>query len=721
MIRLTMLFFIATLYINGNSQTAFNCNSISAIVAAASSSNTTASVIEVSKSGTLIQTISIPGTGTNAIRVSGSATSTLYAANSNDGRFFYFTGHNNANTSSNANTLNPRAVVAVKHDGTFCNATTYTGGSGNQTRCATSLNNTNYYIADQGGQFTNGGSASPTGNFRAIKTFGGSVYVGRQSGTAGTNEVSTTSAITGGTITSLPGISNSASFQDFYLISSNGTTYDILYILRSTAAAVGTIEKYSLVSGSWTSNGTYSTSSGGFGVMAEKDSATTGAYIYFTTGTGATTANSIRKLFDAAGYNSTLNITSASNIYTTAAGTIIKGIAFSPQACNCVKVMPASVNNMTEKCLDTPTGYIYFGNNYGKFFAINKNSNALTATVDVTVTSGTVDSSKSSNGANQEHASYLMNRYWNVNCGGCNPTTNGGVTVRFFYNPTDTIAARTAMRSGFNALKASNTNTLADTTKAMQWIKNNSGTYSPAFFLGNKASGPHTKLTPIYGSQNGVSYVQFDTVKSFSGGGGGFGYGPPNSGGGVGLPVTWAYFTAQKTDGGNQLNWATASEKNTSHFEIEYSIDGSHFISIEDKIRAAGESANLIKYSFIHNFSAPLIYYRIKQIDLDGLYDYSKTIVLKNKDVSNKNFIKVLPSFIQEQEPLTIEGYEFNMPFVFFEIINGQGQRILSDKIPTIDGYFHHSQSLESYPTGLYFLRVYNSDLNNIYQGKIRN
>jgi hypothetical protein len=186
------------------------------------------------------------------------------------------------------------------------------------------------------------------------------------------------------------------------------------------------------------------------------------------------------------------------------------------------------------------------------------------------------------------------------------------------------------------------------------------------------------------------------------------------------LPVTWAYFTAKKTDGGNQLDWGTASEKNTSHFEIEYSVDGSQFIAMNNKINAAGNSAHLLEYRCIHKLSPPLIYYRIKQIDLDGLYDYSKTIILKNKDVTSKNFIKVLPSYVQGQEPLTIQGYESNMPFVFYEIINGQGQRILSDKIPTIDGYFHHSLSLEMYPTGLYYLRVFNSDLDNIYQGKIR-
>ncbi|MFM6199546.1 MAG: hypothetical protein ACKPE1_10455, partial [Dolichospermum sp.] len=52
------------------------------------------------------------------------------------------------------------------------------------------------------------------------------------------------------------------------------------------------------------------------------------------TGTGANTANSIIKLTDLNGYNSTININTPSNItlFTTAAGTIIKGVSFAPVA-----------------------------------------------------------------------------------------------------------------------------------------------------------------------------------------------------------------------------------------------------------------------------------------------------------------------------------------------------------------------------------------------------
>lgn len=339
----------------------FNSNNLAILVAAGSVNNTTVSVVEINKTTanqTAIQTISIPGSGDDAIRVSGSATSTLYAANSADGTLFCFTGHNSTNTGVNANTLNPRAVVTINNSGTVTLATTYTGGSGNQTRCATTLNNVNFFIADQGGQYTNSATvADPSGNFRGMKTFGGIVYVGRASGTAGLIEVSTTSALTGGTIDGLPGLSNNASHQDFYFVSSgaNGSTFDVLYTLSATSNTAGVIAKYSLVSGNWEANGTYVTNFGGFGIAAEKSGS--GAVLYVTTGLGALTANSVIKLTDAAGYNSTININSENNVtlFTTEAGTIIKGIAFAPKVPSVNTISVSSING-DPFCVDASNG-----------------------------------------------------------------------------------------------------------------------------------------------------------------------------------------------------------------------------------------------------------------------------------------------------------------------------------------------------------------------------
>ncbi|MEI7928753.1 MAG: hypothetical protein WCH40_09400, partial [Verrucomicrobiales bacterium] len=314
----------------------FTAGNIAILQAAASANNTTCSVIELSPTTagqTPTNTISISGTGASALRISGSATSTGYVSRSADGSLLTFTGANNTDTVANVNTLNPRAVATLNAAGSLALSTTYTGTSGNQTRGATSLNNTNWFIADQGGIYTNGTtSASPTENSRGIKSFGGVVHALRQGNTAPLIVVSTVSAPTGGSITGLPGLTNNNNALDFYLISSgtNGSTYDVLYILAATSNTAGTISKYSLVSGTWTANGSYTTTFGGFGIAAAKSGS--GAVLYVSTGQGALTANSVLKLTDTTGHNATISITTGNNVtlYTAPTGAIIKGVDFAP-------------------------------------------------------------------------------------------------------------------------------------------------------------------------------------------------------------------------------------------------------------------------------------------------------------------------------------------------------------------------------------------------------
>ncbi|MEP7168613.1 MAG: hypothetical protein ABI855_04530, partial [Bacteroidota bacterium] len=306
----------------------FTAGNIAVFVAASTSANnTTGSIVELNTTTanqSPVNTYNINGTtGGSALRFSGSATSTAYLANSDDRSLLCFTGHNTTSTSGNINTVAARGVGTLSSSFAFNLATTYTGSSGNQTRCATSINNTNWFIGEQGGVYTNGASsASPSGNFRGMKSFGGTVYA--QSTAA--VPIGTVSAPSGGTLTGLNGLTASGTnLQDFYLVSSSSnTTYDILYLLYTTGIA-----KYSLVSGSWVANGSYS-SLGGFGFAALKQG--TGANLYVSTGGGATSANSVVKLFDANGYNNTINITTGNNVtlYTTSATATIKGVAFAP-------------------------------------------------------------------------------------------------------------------------------------------------------------------------------------------------------------------------------------------------------------------------------------------------------------------------------------------------------------------------------------------------------
>lgn len=301
----------------------------------ATSNNTTFSIVELlpTTNVTPVQTISINGTtGPSALRSSGSATSTGYLQRSNDGTLLSFTGHNSTTATGNANTILARGVGTLDQFGAFSLATTYTGVSAQQTRSATSLDNTNWYIGDQAGQYTNGAiAASPAANLRGVKSFGGAVYALQQSTVVTNIVVSTLTATSGGSIVGLPGLANNSTAQDFYMISSglNGSVFDVLYISNNSGATVGSIAKFSLVGSSWVANGvSASTGFGGFGLAAAANG--TGADLFLTSGNGATAANTVRKLVDANGWNAAISLGSATTVYTAPAGTTLKGIDFTP-------------------------------------------------------------------------------------------------------------------------------------------------------------------------------------------------------------------------------------------------------------------------------------------------------------------------------------------------------------------------------------------------------
>lgn len=93
---------------------------------------------------------------------------------------------------------------------------------------------------------------------------------------------------------------------------------------------------------------------------------------------------------------------------------------------------------------------------------------------------------------------------------------------------------------------------------------------------------------------------------------------------GTGVPVTWMEFTADKAGTEVVLNWATAQEINNDFFTVEHSVDGINFTEI-GIVRGAGNSENVNKYSFLHHDPIKgMNYYRIKQTDYNGMFDYSK-------------------------------------------------------------------------------------------------
>ncbi|GEM_PF-1663756 len=92
------------------------------------------------------------------------------------------------------------------------------------------------------------------------------------------------------------------------------------------------------------------------------------------------------------------------------------------------------------------------------------------------------------------------------------------------------------------------------------------------------------------------------------------------------LPVTISAFTAHKNNKTVLLSWTTGSEQNNKGFEIERSTDGLSWNSIGFTPTAAhnGNSSQKINYNFTDNAAvAGQNFYRLKQTDFDGKFEYS--------------------------------------------------------------------------------------------------
>jgi len=91
------------------------------------------------------------------------------------------------------------------------------------------------------------------------------------------------------------------------------------------------------------------------------------------------------------------------------------------------------------------------------------------------------------------------------------------------------------------------------------------------------------------------------------------------------IPVELVSFKADFNNNKVILSWQTATELNSSHFVIERKSNSEW--DVIGQVNSAGNSTQIIDYSFVdENVSSTTLYYRLKQVDLDGSYSYSKEV-----------------------------------------------------------------------------------------------
>ena len=168
---------------------------------------------------------------------------------------------------------------------------------------------------------------------------------------------------------------------------------------------------------------------------------------------------------------------------------------------------------------------------------------------------------------------------------------------------------------------------------------------------------------------------------------------------GVPTPVTLASFTATGNKyGGATLHWVAATEQGSSHYDVERSYDGKAFIKI-GKVSATNKAA--ATYSFDDNdFISDAAYYRLRMVDIDGAFAYSKVAMVKGNS-SAIDAVSVYPN------PATNVLHITANDAVNVNVMSIDGKQLMTAHGAT-------SLDVSKLSPGMYLVQIYNAATNSL-------
>ena len=169
------------------------------------------------------------------------------------------------------------------------------------------------------------------------------------------------------------------------------------------------------------------------------------------------------------------------------------------------------------------------------------------------------------------------------------------------------------------------------------------------------------------------------------------------TGGSNPLPVNWVSFTADRINADAQLEWKTAREKRCDIYEVERSSDGVSFREIGREICRNNQSEQVYRYLDLSPGKGTF-YYRLRQVDTDGKFEYSPVRKLSFGEESN---LMVYPNPTRER--LQLANISPNAEIRLYDI---SGRMVLQLR----SGQPFVTLSVGHLPAGIYELLITASD-----------
>lgn len=165
------------------------------------------------------------------------------------------------------------------------------------------------------------------------------------------------------------------------------------------------------------------------------------------------------------------------------------------------------------------------------------------------------------------------------------------------------------------------------------------------------------------------------------------------------LPVKLVNLEANCNYNNVLLFWETASELNNDYFAIEKSTDGVNFYEIGSEF-GCGTCNYYSNYEFIDEYqSNTQTYYRLKQIDFDGSYEYSETVTADCK--MSQDMI----TFNLVDNHLVFSSNAMNAGKYSIQLFDVSGKLVQKNQI-FVESNCEHKTNVSTLSTGVYFVRL---------------
>jgi len=167
------------------------------------------------------------------------------------------------------------------------------------------------------------------------------------------------------------------------------------------------------------------------------------------------------------------------------------------------------------------------------------------------------------------------------------------------------------------------------------------------------------------------------------------------------LPLKFTDFSVRPVNKEVQIKWSVSEVQNHLFFSVERSVNGINFEEIHTNNQPLGNgTSHAFNFTDRQLPSANVLYYRIKQCDIDGSCHYSDTKAVKilNKDLS----IYPIPAFTN----LNISFNAIEETTVSVSIINKMGQMVRKETKKVFSGANIIPISIQELPKGNYTISI---------------